>query len=107
MISTDQPTLAEAFVVCRGYCPPEGYKPTLENPMFAPNYGTLCDSRRRFDAKRLSSDEAVNQLCGINRVVVPFVACGDLGGFDSDGSYPLSTPTIPSGPLSSEYASTT
>ncbi|WKX99098.1 hypothetical protein Q1695_014181 [Nippostrongylus brasiliensis] len=76
----------EAFVVCRGYSPPEGYKPTLENPMFAPNY-----------------DEAVNSLCGINRVIVPFVACGDLGGFDSDGSYPLSTPTIPCGPLGSEY----
>ncbi|KAK6037876.1 hypothetical protein COOONC_24619, partial [Cooperia oncophora] len=28
----------EAFVVCRGYSPPEGYQPTLENPMFAPNY---------------------------------------------------------------------
>ncbi|PIO73140.1 ribosomal RNA large subunit methyltransferase J [Teladorsagia circumcincta] len=76
----------EAFVVCRGYSPPEGYKPTLENPMFAPNY-----------------DEAVNQLTGINRVVVPFVACGDLCGFDSDGSYPLNLPTIPSGPLGSEY----
>ncbi|KAK6021476.1 hypothetical protein OSTOST_12851, partial [Ostertagia ostertagi] len=49
------------------------------------------------------SDEAVNQLTGINRVVVPFVACGDLCGFDSDGSYPLNLPTIPSGPLGSEY----
>lgn len=30
-----------------------------------------------------------NQRAGPNRVIVPFVACGDLQGFDSDQSYPL------------------
>lgn len=34
-------------------------------------------------------DEAVNQFSGINRVLVPFMACGDLSGFDSDRTYPL------------------
>jgi tRNA (cytidine32/guanosine34-2'-O)-methyltransferase len=26
---------------------------------------------------------------GLSNVVVPFVACGDLSGFDADKSYPL------------------
>ncbi len=29
-----------------------------------------------------------NPVVGINRVIVPFLACGDLSGFDSDKSYP-------------------
>ncbi len=32
---------------------------------------------------------ANNQLFGPSALVVPFVACGDLCGFDSDKSYPL------------------
>lgn len=30
-----------------------------------------------------------NALMGPNALTVPFVACGDLTGFDSDKSYPL------------------
>lgn len=30
-----------------------------------------------------------NPLTGVNRIVVPFVACGDLSAFDSDMTYPL------------------
>lgn len=30
-----------------------------------------------------------NQLEGPNRVIVPFLACGDLSAFDSDRTYPL------------------
>uniref|UniRef100_A0A914V8K1 Putative tRNA (cytidine(32)/guanosine(34)-2'-O)-methyltransferase n=1 Tax=Plectus sambesii TaxID=2011161 RepID=A0A914V8K1_9BILA len=65
----------EAFVVCRTYQPPDGYIPTMKNPMFAPNY-----------------DEEVNQLTGPNRVIVPFVTCGDLSGWDSDMTYGLELP---------------
>lgn len=28
-----------------------------------------------------------NELEGINRVIVPFLACGDLSAFDSDRTY--------------------
>lgn len=28
---------------------------------------------------------------GVNRVVIPFLACGDLSGYDADQSYPLPT----------------
>jgi tRNA (cytidine32/guanosine34-2'-O)-methyltransferase len=30
-----------------------------------------------------------NEFLGASALVVPFVACGDLSGFDSDKSYPL------------------
>ena len=30
-----------------------------------------------------------NQLIGSNRFIVPFMACGDLNGFDSDATYSL------------------
>ena len=36
-----------------------------------------------------SSDVDYNNLEGVNRIIVPFLACGDLSGFDSDKTYPL------------------
>ncbi|XP_053857835.1 LOW QUALITY PROTEIN: putative tRNA (cytidine(32)/guanosine(34)-2'-O)-methyltransferase [Vidua macroura] len=62
----------EAFVVCRGYAPPEGFVPTMENPLLEPEAGL-----------------ALAALSGPSRVLVPFVACGDLSAFDPDRSYPL------------------
>lgn len=38
------------------------------------------------------SDVDFNQLEGPNRVIVPFLACGDLSAFDSDRTYPLQVP---------------
>lgn len=40
-----------------------------------------------------------NNLEGPNRVIVPFLACGDLSGFDSDKTYPLQASTVCSSPL--------
>ncbi|XP_062410911.1 putative tRNA (cytidine(32)/guanosine(34)-2'-O)-methyltransferase [Sardina pilchardus] len=62
----------EAFVVCRNYSPPEGYVPNMSNPLLDHSY-----------------DVDFNQLEGSNRIIVPFLACGDLSGFDSDRTYPL------------------
>ncbi|XP_074873613.1 tRNA (cytidine(32)/guanosine(34)-2'-O)-methyltransferase isoform X2 [Carettochelys insculpta] len=62
----------EAFVVCRGYCPPPGYVPNMSNPLLDHCY-----------------DVDFNQLEGPNRVIVPFLACGDLSAYDSDRTYPL------------------
>ncbi|XP_034095978.1 putative tRNA (cytidine(32)/guanosine(34)-2'-O)-methyltransferase isoform X1 [Gymnodraco acuticeps] len=62
----------EAFVVCQNYSPPEGYVPNMSNPLLDHAY-----------------DVDFNQLEGPNRVIVPFLACGDLSAFDSDRTYPL------------------
>ncbi|XP_069018442.1 tRNA (cytidine(32)/guanosine(34)-2'-O)-methyltransferase [Embiotoca jacksoni] len=62
----------EAFVVCQNYSPPEGYVPNMSNPLLDHSY-----------------DVDFNQLEGPNRLIVPFLACGDLSAFDSDRTYPL------------------
>ncbi|XP_076451350.1 tRNA (cytidine(32)/guanosine(34)-2'-O)-methyltransferase-like [Babylonia areolata] len=62
----------EAFVVCQNYSPPKDYVPNMSNPLLDHHY-----------------DVDFNSLEGPNRVIVPFLACGDLSGFDSDKTYPL------------------
>lgn len=66
----------EAFAVCRGYQPPQGYIPTMFN--------TLMEG----ECEKYFQDTTKPQYA-TNRRVIPFVACGDLSGFDSDASYPL------------------
>eukprot|EP00731_Ephydatia_muelleri_P015249 Em0008g969a len=61
----------ESFVVCREYCPPPDYVPTMINPLLDHKYSDF------------------NAMTGINRVIVPFLACGDLSAFDSDMTYPV------------------
>lgn len=46
----------------------------------------IFTSNRFISACRYGPD---NGLVGLSNVVVPFVACGDLSGFDADKSYPL------------------
>ncbi|XP_048963702.1 tRNA (cytidine(32)/guanosine(34)-2'-O)-methyltransferase isoform X1 [Canis lupus baileyi] len=62
----------EAFAVCQGYDPPEGFLPDLTKPLLDHSY-----------------DPDFNQLDGPTRIIVPFVTCGDLSSYDSDRSYPL------------------
>ena len=50
----------EAFIVCQGYQPPKDYTPTMANPLLDLQY------------------DAMNELTGANRTIVPFIACGDL-----------------------------
>ncbi|CAI2165622.1 8719_t:CDS:2 [Funneliformis geosporum] len=50
----------EAFIVCQNYTPPKDYVPTMINPLLDLSYGRQ------------------NNLLGPNRVIVPFIACGDL-----------------------------
>ncbi|KAI2807825.1 hypothetical protein RDWZM_005288 [Blomia tropicalis] len=66
----------ESFAVCRNYNPPNGYEPTMFN--------TLMDGEceKYFD-------NVDNQKYLTNRQIIPFMACGDLTGFDSDSTYPL------------------
>ncbi|PIK32928.1 hypothetical protein BSL78_30260 [Apostichopus japonicus] len=62
----------ESFVVCQNYAPPKGYVPNMSNPLLDHHY-----------------DANFNNLEGPNRVIVPFLACGDLSAYDSDKTYPL------------------
>lgn len=62
----------EAFVVCQKYRPPVGYVPQMINPMF--------------DDVMVMANETESP---VNRMVIPFIVCGDLRGFDSDMSYSL------------------
>ena len=64
---------SQAFVVCQDYAPPAGYTPTMMSPLLDHRYG----------------QHSCSALEGVNRVLVPFVACGDLSGYDADQSYPL------------------
>ncbi|EFA05938.1 tRNA (cytidine(32)/guanosine(34)-2'-O)-methyltransferase [Tribolium castaneum] len=61
----------EAFVVCRKFKPPKGFDPMLITPF-------LDVSNRDFSS-----------LSGVNRVVIPFIVCGDISAYDSDTTYPL------------------
>lgn len=61
----------ESFVVCEDYRPPAGYEPNMTNPLLDHQYSQL------------------DQLTGPNRCIVPFLACGDLSGYDADLTYPL------------------
>ena len=62
----------EAFIVCEYYQPPKDYVPNMENPLLDQKYSLS------------------NQIEGSNRVILPFIACGDLNtSYDSDKTYPL------------------
>ncbi|KAI8561801.1 hypothetical protein RHMOL_Rhmol04G0369700 [Rhododendron molle] len=74
------PLLSEAFAVCENYSPPEGFNER--------------DLHRLLE--KVGSPSGVDDLdCssgwleGPNKVYIPFLACGDLSGYDSDRSYPL------------------
>ncbi|KAL6071209.1 putative tRNA (cytidine(32)/guanosine(34)-2'-O)-methyltransferase, variant 2 [Balamuthia mandrillaris] len=63
--------LLEAFVLGQNYQPPKDYVPTIINPMLDHHYASN------------------NEFLGPNRMIVPFIACGDLSGFDADSAYEL------------------
>ncbi|KAI9190808.1 FtsJ-like methyltransferase-domain-containing protein [Polychytrium aggregatum] len=67
----------EAFIVCQNYQPPTGYVPTMTNPLLDAKY-----------------DESENQLAGPNRVIVPYITCGDLSSYDSDRTYPMTSQSL-------------
>jgi tRNA (cytidine32/guanosine34-2'-O)-methyltransferase len=64
----------ESFVVCRQFFLPKGYICTLRNPLLDHQY------------------YAEGELHGVNRAIVPFVACGDIDGLDADTVYSLEEP---------------
>lgn len=69
--SSSRNSSIEAFLVAKNYNPPEGFDPKLMTPF-------LNAGERNFD-----------QLTGVNRVIIPFMVCGDMSAYDSDVTYPL------------------
>lgn len=63
----------EAFVVCRQYAPPQDFRPSA-----------LREVLQSIEAgyPEVQSSRALRRL-------VPFIACGDLGGWDADACYEL------------------
>ncbi|KAG6531486.1 hypothetical protein ZIOFF_005300 [Zingiber officinale] len=70
----------EAFAVCENYSPPPGFNERdlyhLLEKVGTPSGDDDLDCRSGW-------------LEGPNKVYIPFLACGDLNGYDSDRSYPL------------------
>ena len=54
---------------------------------------TVCYTEMHF-AILLCVDPTTNSEVGMSRIIAPFVACGDLSGFDSDMTYPVQVYSI-------------
>ncbi|KAF9729501.1 hypothetical protein PMIN06_008695 [Paraphaeosphaeria minitans] len=92
----------EAFVVCEGFCPPQGFKPSLEKPLGAgaalpvpdekpeatkPSRTVRPDGVVEIDLGDESDEEGIEE--GGPRWIAPFLACGDLSAYDADATYAL------------------
>ncbi|GAA5874318.1 hypothetical protein JCM16303_005808 [Sporobolomyces ruberrimus] len=92
----------EAFVVCENFR--EGFTPDLTNPLLDFSYSNASapPSQSQHNQKATdgrSESERTNEIAGSMRFIAPFVACGDLSGFDSETHYPLLNKDIPVEPL--------
>ncbi|KAF2009439.1 FtsJ-domain-containing protein [Aaosphaeria arxii CBS 175.79] len=109
----------EAFVVCEGFHPPEGFKASLDVPLGAGidlpqiekeavDADKKPSSKQREDGAielELPSEDDEGGPEGGSRWIAPFLACGDLSAYDSDATYqlpkdrvsldPVQPPTMP------------
>jgi tRNA (cytidine32/guanosine34-2'-O)-methyltransferase len=95
----------EAFVVCEGFCPPEGFKASLDTPLGAGTQIPASDQPLPKDTRgtrKIKEDGAIELDLGSEeetvgpdvegggaRWIAPFLACGDLSAYDSDATYNL------------------
>jgi tRNA (cytidine32/guanosine34-2'-O)-methyltransferase len=94
----------EAFVVCEGFCPPEGFKANLDTPLGAETQLSTLGKPLRKETKvtrKIREDGAIELDLGSEeedenvveeegaRWIAPFLACGDLSAYDSDATYNL------------------
>jgi len=71
---------AEAFIVCQGYAPPDG---------FQPSHLTRVLEERAVAHAAGEDGAAIGTASWPEDVLVPFLACGSLAGYDADQSYAL------------------
>mmetsp|Transcript_16978 Transcript_16978/g.47408 ORF Transcript_16978/g.47408 Transcript_16978/m.47408 type:complete len:305 (-) Transcript_16978:163-1077(-) len=74
----------EAFVVCQGYQPPPGFHPSQLRELLEG-----ADLAAHEAGPGLNNDPA---CAAAREQLIPFVACGDLSGWDADRSYHLEAP---------------
>ena len=91
----------EAFIVCSGFCPPEGFKASLDDPLGATRQLTPSIAKvmnEETAPKRTVREDGVTELRfgtaqedpnADIRWIAPFLACGDLSAFDADASHKL------------------
>ena len=94
----------EAFVVCEGFCPPEGFKASLDKPLGAGTQlptDTTTPKEEKKVSRTVRADGAIELDFGTEdedgddleeggqRWLAPFLACGDLSAYDSDATYKL------------------
>jgi tRNA (cytidine32/guanosine34-2'-O)-methyltransferase len=102
----------EAFVVCEGFHPPDGFQPSLENPLGAGVHLGMTHSHGPslpHPASTLSSPFDGGETSTLptqeSAWIAPFLACGDLSAYDADATYhlpddrqsldPIQPPTAP------------
>ena len=91
----------EAFVVCENFAMPEGYEIDPDQPVGLGVKAPMADKKEKNKEgfvngqKRTIREDGVTVLefesdsGADNRWIAPFVACGDLSGFDADATYHL------------------
>ncbi|KAG8340968.1 putative FtsJ like methyltransferase [Trypanosoma vivax] len=86
----------EAFMVCQDYQPPASYRPSFKSPLTdfgscftpeAPLPPALNEERKSCLMSEETQVVSVEGEPSVNTVVVPFLACGDLSGYDADMCY--------------------
>lgn len=78
-------TSLEAFIVCLGYKPREGWNPTLDLTKSTEEFFEGANIGRSDNLEHLDLPEDEERL------IAKFVACGDLNDVDSDATYTLDT----------------
>ncbi|ESL08294.1 ribosomal rRNA methyltransferase [Trypanosoma rangeli SC58] len=107
----------EAFMVCQDYQPPAAYRPSFDRPLTAttrcftpaaPLPPALALQQR--EAQQETTEQQAYETFMMDSVIVPFLACGDLSGYDADMCYdreadaPVLPPVHP--PVQAPYLAT-
>ena len=86
----------EAFVVCTGFAPPRGFVPSMDAPAYGARGWALSARHESGCARGGGVGEGAGAGAGasaaapcaacVDEVLVPYLACGDLSGWDLDGA---------------------
>ena len=88
-------TSLEAFIVCLGYKPRPGWKPTLDLTKSTEEFFEGADIGKQTTTQILEYSEE-------ERKIAPFIACGDINDIDSDATYSLDLSTLTLDPVQNQ-----